>query len=292
MGSEAKIPVWQEREMKGYDIGSNAAVIKMATLHITGNIIDLKWFKHLRLESGKPDSIALLLLGDIVYWYRPIEVRDEETGLVTGYRKKFAADKLQRSYGAFADAYGYTKDQVKDALARLEVAKIIDLDFRHPTINGQKLGNVLYIGLNVDRLAEISSPLPPLNGIGYGDKSADPLPFKDDTNTEITTETSTENTQEERNPLFSFYENKIGALTPLMADAIEEAEKLYTPKWVADAIELASEKGARHWNYCEAVLKRWKQEGRADKRPGKKQRAADSEDPSKYVNSQYADYLA
>jgi uncharacterized protein YjbJ (UPF0337 family) len=178
--------------MKGYDIGNNAAVIKMATLHITGNVIDLKWFKHLKLESKKPDSLAILLLGDIVYWYRPIEVRDEETGLVTGYRKKFAADKLQRSYGAFAEAYGYTKDQVKDALKRLEDAKVIDLDFRHPTINGQKLGNVLYIGLNVDRLAEISSPLSPLKVIGSKEETPHPPAFKDDTNTETTTETTTE----------------------------------------------------------------------------------------------------
>jgi DnaD/phage-associated family protein len=277
--------------MKGYDIGNNTTVIKMASLHITGNIIDLKWFKHLTLENGKPDSLGILLLGDIVYWYRPIEVRDEETGLITGYRKKFAADKLQRSYGAFAEAYGYTKDQVKDALKRLEDAKVIDLDFRHPVINDVKFGNLLFIGLNVDRLAEISTPLPSLNGIGGGQKRVDPPAFKDDTNTETTTETTSEISQNEegRNPLFSFYENKIGAITPLMADAIEGAEKVYTSKWVADAIELASEKGARHWNYCEAVLKRWKQEGRAE-RPGKKQPAA--ADPAKYKNDPYAEFYA
>jgi len=181
--------------MKGYSIGNNAAVTKMASLHITGNVIALEWFKCIKLESGKPDSIAILLLADIVYWYRPIEVRDEGTGLVTGHRKKFAADKLQRSYEAFATAYGYTKDQVKDALKRLEESKVIDIDFRHPTINGVKYGNLLFIGLNVDRLAEITTPLSPLNPIGYEDKSLDPLTFKDDTNTEITTETTTETTQ-------------------------------------------------------------------------------------------------
>lgn len=98
--------------------------------------------------------------------------------------------------------------------------------------------------------------------------------------------------EEERNPLFSFYENKIGALTPLMADAIEKAEKTYSPKWIADAIELASEKGARHWNYCEAILKRWKQEGRAEKRPGKRVTAAASGDPKRYDDPKYAEYLA
>jgi DnaD/phage-associated family protein len=99
-----------------------------------------------------------------------------------------------------------------------------------------------------------------------------------------------ERREEERNPLFSFYENKIGALTPIMADAIEKAEKIYSPKWVADAIELASNNGARHWNYCEAVLRRWKQEGRAE-RPGKKQTVAQSGDNSKYITPEYADLL-
>jgi DnaD/phage-associated family protein len=276
--------------MKGYNISNNTTVIRMATMHISGNVTPLSWFQHVKMDNGKPDSIAVVLLADIVYWYRPIEQRDEITGALIGYRKKFAADKLQRSYDGFAEVYGYTKDQVKDALKRLEAKGLIDLDFRHPTINGQKVGNVLYIGLNVDRLQEITTPLSPLNGIGSEDESAHPLPFKDDTNTETTTETTTESSQEERNPLFSFYENKIGALTPIMADAIEQAEKIYSPKWVADAIELASNNGARHWNYCEAVLKRWKQDGRAE-RPGKKQTVAQSGDYGKYITPEYADLL-
>jgi DnaD/phage-associated family protein len=276
-----------EVTMKGYDVDGNVAVIKMATLNITGNVININWFKHIQMESGKPDTIAIMLLSDIVYWYRPIEVRDELTGDVVEMRKKFSADKLQRSYGAFADLYGYTKEQVKEALKRLEDKGLIDLDFRHPTVNGQKLGNVLYIGLKVERLKEITTPLLALKHRGYGDESIDPISFKADTNTEITTETTTEISQEEgaRNPLFSFYENKIGLLTPIMADALEKAEKVYTSKWVADAIELAAKNGARHWNYCEKVLERWKREGRAEK----KQPAAI--DRSKYLNDQYADLI-
>jgi DnaD/phage-associated family protein len=113
----------------------------------------------------------------------------------------------------------------------------------------------------------------------------------DITSTELTsTELTSTEREEERNPLFSFYENKIGALTPIMADAIEKAEKIFSPKWVADAIELASNNGARHWNYCEAVLKRWKQDGRAE-RPGKKQSVAQSGDYGKYITPEYADLL-
>lgn len=104
-------------------------------------------------------------------------------------------------------------------------------------------------------------------------------------------ESNKEKEEEGRNPLFSFYENKIGAITPLMADAIEKAEKVYTPKWVADAIELASQNGARHWNYCEKVLDRWKREGRVEKST-KKQTAAASGDPNKYVDPKWQEYIA
>ena len=33
----------------------------------------------------------------------------------------------------------------------------------------------------------------------------------------------------------------------------------------ADAIELAVKNNKRNWKYCEAILKRWKEEGRAEK---------------------------
>lgn len=181
--------------MKGYEMSKKSAVAKMASLNITGNVISLSWFHHIKLESGKPDTIAIMLLGDIVYWYRPIEVRNEETGQFICNRKKFAADKLQRSYDSFANQYGYTKNQVTSALKRLEDLEVIDLDFRHPTINGVKMGNVLYIGLNVDRLAEITAPLSDLNGRGSANEILDPLDFKSDTNTENTTENTTETTQ-------------------------------------------------------------------------------------------------
>jgi DnaD/phage-associated family protein len=100
------------------------------------------------------------------------------------------------------------------------------------------------------------------------------------------------NREEERNPLFSFYENKVGFLTPLMADAIEKAEKDYSAMWVTEAIEVAAKNGARSWNYCAAVLDRWKHEGKADRQTkGRKQTAAQSGDSSKYLEGQYADYI-
>jgi DnaD/phage-associated family protein len=64
---------------------------------------------------------------------------------------------------------------------------------------------------------------------------------------------------------FTLYEENIGPLTPLIADTLKDAEELYSAEWLAEAIELAVKQNARKWNYVEAILRRWKEEGRAEK---------------------------
>ena len=78
----------------------------------------------------------------------------------------------------------------------------------------------------------------------------------------------------ERSNLFRLYEENIGPLTPLIADALNDAETTYGPRWVADAIELAVKHNKRSWKYAEAILKRWKEEGRAEKQSGRDDQAS------------------
>jgi len=66
----------------------------------------------------------------------------------------------------------------------------------------------------------------------------------------------------ERPNIFSVYEQNIGALTPLMADKLLEAEKEFPDFWLREAIRLAVENNARSWSYVDAILKRWKREGK------------------------------
>jgi len=88
--------------------------------------------------------------------------------------------------------------------------------------------------------------------------------------------TSTESDDEGR-PLtaniYSLYENNIGAITPMIADALKDAEDTYPADWIADAMRLAVENNKRNWKYCEAILKRWQVEGKDD---GKKKQAKGS----------------
>jgi DNA replication protein len=65
--------------------------------------------------------------------------------------------------------------------------------------------------------------------------------------------------------VFKLYEENIGPLTSLIADAIKDAEQTYPPEWIVDAIEQAVKLNVRNWKYIEAILRRWKEEGRAEK---------------------------
>ena len=91
----------------------------------------------------------------------------------------------------------------------------------------------------------------------------------------------------ERPNIFRLYEENMGPLTPLIADALKDAEETYSPEWVAETIDLAVRNNKRSWRYCEAILKRWKEEGR-----GEKQDRRDAEkDRDKYIKGEYADYI-
>ena len=136
----------------------NPAVDLMGSIRITGNITDLEWYKHIRKPSGKPNHLAVSILSDIVYWYRPTDVRDENTGFVIAKKKKFKGDLLQKTYKAYADMYGESRDCVKKAFDQLENMGLIKRYFRdivHP--DGTESNNVMFIELFPTELCKISN---------------------------------------------------------------------------------------------------------------------------------------
>ena len=98
----------------------SAAVDAMGRIRITGNVTPPRWYREILRDNGRPDHLAVTLLSDIVYWYRPIEVRDVATGQVIGLRRKFKGDLLQKTYEQYANQYGESKRTIKAALDRLE----------------------------------------------------------------------------------------------------------------------------------------------------------------------------
>ena len=131
----------------------NASVDALAEMSISGNVTPVNWYKTILRENGKPYLLAICVLSEIVYWYRPVEVRDEHSGMTIGYRKKFREDLLQKTYNDFAEQFGESRRSVKAAFDRLEEIGVIRREFRNiETNSGMVLNNVMYIDLCVDRL--------------------------------------------------------------------------------------------------------------------------------------------
>ncbi len=137
--------------------GMPKEVLEMGRMHLEGNIIPHSWYEKIKFENGKVDLVSIILLSEIIYWYRPTYVRDEVSGKVIATHKKFKADSLQKSKQALADQFGLTERQVKDSLLRLEQLGLITRDYR--TINtatGMRIPNVLFIKIHPKKIEEIS----------------------------------------------------------------------------------------------------------------------------------------
>lgn len=194
----------------------NVIVDAMSNVNISGNIISPIWYRTVVKEDGKPHFLAIAILSDIMYWYRPRIIRDEATGNVIKAVKRFADNLLQRSSKALAEQFGVSKRQITEALRLLEQLKVINRHFR--VIERKygdelvKIANVQYIELNVDMLLRLSElpngdteNCPVYDNLLEGETECNPtsgtnLPApptpKCGTNTEITAEITAETTTE------------------------------------------------------------------------------------------------
>ena len=143
-------------KMKRFSSG-NAAVDVVGTINITGNVTPNNWYKRIVRENGKPNLLAIALLSDIVFWYRPIEVRDESSGNTIGWKKKFRGKMLQKSYQDYADFFGESKRSIKAALDYLEDIGVIKKVFMdYVTEANTKIPNVMYIDLEPQKLEKLT----------------------------------------------------------------------------------------------------------------------------------------
>lgn len=184
-----------------YDLTNEVKVI--GSLNFEGNIVPLEWFKRIKLDNNKPDLISIFILSDIIYWYRPTTIRDEQSGRIIGYRKKFKSDLLQKSYKDLEEMFGLSRDQIKDSLQRLEKLKLIKRVFRNINSQGTCLTNVMFIQIFPNKIAEISEKKADagINPHTYGEISSEvrgniltPIGIYPHTYTKTTTETTTNNT--------------------------------------------------------------------------------------------------
>jgi DNA replication protein len=89
---------------------------------------------------------------------------------------------------------------------------------------------------------------------------------------------------EEPPDIFTLYEQNIGMLTPMIAEELKEAERLYPADWIRDAVREAVTQNKRKWSYISAILERWSAEGRES---GAHRQDSKKQDPDKYIKQKY-----
>lgn len=90
--------------------------------------------------------------------------------------------------------------------------------------------------------------------------------------------------KEKQPNIYTLYEENIGLLTPMIAEQLKDAEKLYPEEWIRDAVKEAVNAGKRNWRYISAILERWATEGRSD---GTHLRHFKKTDPDKFSKGKY-----
>jgi hypothetical protein len=130
---------------------------QIGSMRFVGNIIPNEWFNQIKLESGRTDTQAIIILSEIIYWYRPSEIRND-TNIKQRYKKKFKLDMLQLSIKTFMDKFSFTRGQVKKALNNLANNGFIKKELRTIKINGISHNNVLYIEPIYEGIYRITYP--------------------------------------------------------------------------------------------------------------------------------------
>ena len=84
--------------------------------------------------------------------------------------------------------------------------------------------------------------------------------------------------------IFALYEQNIGIITPMIAEELKEAEKLYPARWIEEALKEAVMLNKRSWKYVARILERWASEG---KDSGEDRQGVKKGSPDKYIKGKY-----
>ena len=114
---------------------------------LTGNITPNDWYEKFTNSRGKPDLSLISVLSEIVYWYRPKKIKDNQTGNIT-YVNKFLGDTWQTSYEHFEKKFGFNREKLRRIFVKLEQMGICAREFRNVKLRGQTYNNRLFIHLS------------------------------------------------------------------------------------------------------------------------------------------------
>ena len=163
---------------------------------------------------------------------------------------------LRKQEHPHPDIIGVTYKELKSAICRLS-AELDEETLRQAVDLAIEHGTLLHSTLNINGVLEDIYSLPALM---Y--RNPQPLVVN----------------------IFSLYEQNIGIITPMMAEELKEAKKLYPPQLIEEAFKEAVTLNKRSWKYIARILERWASEGKDD---GEYRRDIKKNSSDKYVKGRY-----
>ena len=133
-------------------------VSDIGAINIKGNVIPQSWYQHVHKKTktgSKPYHLAISVLAEIVYWYRPTSKQNKD-GSITS-TKKFKADMLQKNYNQLCEKFFEEKKTIKRAVDFLVTEGYILREFRNIKANGRILNNVMYVEPVAEKVSQITS---------------------------------------------------------------------------------------------------------------------------------------
>lgn len=93
--------------------------------------------------------------------------------------------------------------------------------------------------------------------------------------------------------IYQLYEENIGVITPILAESLRDLESEYSLEWISEAFTIAAKQNVRNLRYIEAILERWRKEGKNDRtdRRGRK-KAEEKYRKEGYTDDQFPGLLA
>jgi len=142
-----------------------------------GDVILHEWYKRFVLDDGNADVVAIIILGDVVAWYR------NGTGAYGGYFGGQApildGDSLILSYEYYERKFGFKEHRARRALARLHEQNILTRGFKNIAVDGKRI-NKLVITLDLAFFEScFIDPELDIRGRGRKEKSGGLLPCDD-----------------------------------------------------------------------------------------------------------------
>lgn len=208
----------------------NHIVDAVSKINFSGNVIPESWYHTIVNNSGKVNLLSINILSDIVYWYRPTEVRDELTGNVS-YVKKFRDDELlQRSYEQLCEKFNVSTKQAREALIVLEQLGVVKRVFKTISTAGGACPNVMFLELFPETLLRLTFPKNDSDDVFPEDntsspegkdvfiKKETPLSENVNTNTKTTTEINTEISTT----------TMVAEETPVDVDVVQQTKELFS----------------------------------------------------------------